>query len=500
MKGRTNISGGGMNIHADTENFTVASGSNVTAGNFVQYKNEKSDRKYDTNTGYGYAFYDSGNEAQKVLPCGNNKYVRRYKNNGETNVFWFNLVDVSDGFRILSSFSISSDNLPSFCLLDDGNIAICYMAKDNTFTVRIYNIETVFLLLNALDIENENIGEKGITHITQLGNSKIVANKMNECLVMDYSSGNIAGNSYINLGIEFVYGGRKYDNSQSGDNDWNIYAIGEDKVIIFPSFYYYGGLKYTYSIFLLEINNGTSNILQSMENYANGYYGSLNKAIWGNSFGINGNVLFSNGTVDIGGSSVSSENIEDAYETKIYYVENDYIMQSSNINLFEMARSAFEDLDSQGNAKYPNYSSSGTAQYVKENVFYVAVRPYILYVYRQEGETKNKIATLDSNSRTAIFRIEYDPISKMFTQSNIVTFEGELNDYKFGYGQFFESQDGSVYYLYETQSSSSHLKTGRWLMKLTYKNGNFTGSGAAIGVAKQSGKAGDVIEVYTPKV
>lgn len=504
MKGRTNISGDGMNINADVENFTVATGSNVTAGNFVQYKNEKSDRKYDTNTGYGEVFYNSGNEAPKVLPCGNNKYVRRYKNNGEANIFWFNLVDVSDGFRVLSSFSISSDNLPSFCLLDDGNIAICYMAQDNIFTIRIYSIETVFILLNTFNIENENIGEKGITHITQLGNSKVIVNKMNKIIVCNYNSATIEEQVHIDLGLKATLNGYNANPEIRGDNDWNLYSVDLNKFIIFPMFLYSSNSRdyVLYSCYLIQIEGERATVLNNVTLLENdkpnlrkkGF--CLNKALWGNAYGINGKILFSQGdTTNI--SEYEPGDIYNYFQTKIYYVQNDYIIQSSNLDLFEFVREEFGDLDT-NIIMGVNIDSSSTAQYVKENVFYVSILPQ----YRD----------LNKESRTAIYRVEYNAETGMFTKSNIVTFSGDGSRYRFGFGQFFESESGDVYYLYETQSSNSYKKNGRWLMKLTYKNGileigentgtveNYTGSGAAIGVAKQSGKAGDVIEVYTPKV
>lgn len=504
MKGRTNISGGGMNINADVENFTVASGSNVTAGNFVQYKNEKSDRKYDTNTGYGEVFYNSGNEAPKVLPCGNNKYVRRYKNNGEANVFWFNLVDVSDGFRILSSFSISSDNLPSFCLLDDGNIAICYMQQDNIFTIRIYSIETVFILLNTFNIENENIGEKGITHITQLGNSKIIVNQMNKIIVCNYDSETITERVYIDLGLKATLSGHDANPKIEGDNDWNLYSVDLDKFIIFPMFLYSSSsMDYVlYSCYLIQIEEGNSTVLnnitvlESRKSNLRKFGFCLNKALWGNAYAINGKILFSQGD-DTNISEYDPGNIHDYFKTRIYYVQNDYIMQTSNIDALDIAIEGFGDLDKNVISGI-NIDSSATAQYVKENIFYISVLP--------------QYKDLNKKSRTAIYRLEYNQNTGLFEQSNVVTFEGDSYKYRFGFGQFFESESGDVYYLYETQSSNSYEKTGRWLMKLTYKNGileigentgmveNYTGSGAAIGVAKQSGKAGDVIEVYTPKV
>ena len=90
MRGRTNVGGGGAaEIYADTEIFTVAEGSNVTAGNFVQYKLTSDDRKYDTGYSAGEYIYNSNNKFPKVIPIGNGRYIRRYKNNSENNYMHF---------------------------------------------------------------------------------------------------------------------------------------------------------------------------------------------------------------------------------------------------------------------------------------------------------------------------------------------------------------------------------------------------------------------------
>lgn len=503
MRGRTNITNGGMNINADVEEFAVADGSNIVAGNFVQFKTEKNDKKYDTNTGYFNEFYKSQNDAPKVLPCGNDKYIRRYRNNGETNQTWFNLVDVSDGFRVISTFSISSTNIPSFCLLDDGNIAICHMEEENSFTIYIYNIENTLELLNTYKLINENIGETGSTHITQLGNSKIIAIKMNDYFICDYSLGEISESSYGNLGLEFVKNTIEYQPKQLADNDWNVYATGEDSFLVFPMFYL-DSYRRAYSIFLFKYADKVI-LLDKIEDYIQGYiWQSLNAALWGNAFGINGKILFSSGGVDYDEKNErpDSYNAKRFYETRIFYVQNGFIMQSQNINLLELAKEAFLDLDIMLTDS-PSAYSSGTAQYVKNNVFYVSVLP--------EKTIKSTGEKCNINSRTAIYRVEYDENSGLFAQSNVETFEGDAAGYYFGYGQFFESESGDAYYLYETHYSGGFTKTGRWISKLTYEDGmlkigettklveNYTGNKLPIGIAKQSGKSGDVIEVYVPK-
>ena len=49
MKGRTNISGGQLTLNATTEEFQVADGQSITAGNFVQYEMKENMEKYDEN-------------------------------------------------------------------------------------------------------------------------------------------------------------------------------------------------------------------------------------------------------------------------------------------------------------------------------------------------------------------------------------------------------------------------------------------------------------------
>lgn len=498
MKGRTNISGGGMNINANVENFQVAEGSNVVAGNFVQYKMASDDRKYDTNVGYGSDYANSNNEAPKVLPCGNNRYVRRYKNNSEENITWFNLIDVSNGFKVLSTFSIASDNLPAFCLLSDGNIAVCYMTSTTTIEVRIYNIVDSFAQLNNYDFTTEIAGNSKLSHITQIGNSKIIVNNENHFFICNYSSGEITGNQYTQL-EELATARSIYD------NDWNTYAVGEDKFILFRTFYSYdrvdkGYLMNDYYCSLIKVLEDGS-ALETLDNIlldSSGSVGmSLNTFLWGNAFGINGKVLFSEGN---GGNG----SYKSAHETKIYYVQNDKILQTSTLNpLIELES---EGIFLPSNVVFSDARGSATAQYAKEDVIYISV---CAHIERSGGQGENDAC------KTAIYRMEYSTKMGEFTRSNIVTFEGEEDSgvytYKFGFGQFFESDSGDVYYLYETTSSSGYEKQGRWLMKLSYKDGiltmgnstgmveNYDGSGAAIGVAKQSGKPGDIIEVYTPK-
>ena len=50
MKGRTNISGGQLTLNATTEEFQVADGQSITAGNFVQYEMKENMEKYDENS------------------------------------------------------------------------------------------------------------------------------------------------------------------------------------------------------------------------------------------------------------------------------------------------------------------------------------------------------------------------------------------------------------------------------------------------------------------
>lgn len=511
MRGRTNVGGGGVaEIYADTELFTVAEGSNVTAGNFVQYKLSGDDRKYDTNTGYNSQFAESGNEAPKVLPLGNDRYIRRYKNNGEENVFWFNLIDLKEGFAVLSSISINGTNLPAFCPLNDGKIAICYMKKTNTITINIYDIESGFSLVSTYDLENENIGEIGVTHITQLGNGKIIVNKINDCFIFDYSYGSISLNIYKNLGFSYL----SYVPKTDGDNDWNLHSTGENQFILFTKFLSRPGNSVLYKCYLIEYEEEKMEVLDEntvMEGSAGSSASdivkfALNGALWGNAFCINGKILFSEGC-DEGFGKITGTNYygkaEKFFNTRVYFSNGKTIMRTSDTNLLDMSESAFSDLEKPSQDYLSSGYSSGTAQFVKENVFYVAVEPSF-------GASYNK------KRRTAIFRVEYNPANGMFEKGNVVTFESEdipsSFGGKFGYGQFFESESGDVYYLYETSNNVNDKKAGRWLMKLSYKDGtlsigestgmveNYNASGAAIGVAKQSGREGQMVEVYVPKV
>lgn len=515
MRGRTNVGGGGTaEIYADTELFTVAEGSNVTAGNFVQYKLERNERKYDTNIGCSYSFYKSQNEAPKVLPCGNGKYIRRYKNNNETNVYWFNIIDTNEGFNVLSSISIKNDYIPSFCLLNDGNIAICYMEKNNSFVVRIYEIENYFNQLGVYEFSNEMVGDIGWTHITQLKNTKIVLTNKNNYCICNYISGVVEEDFYGNFEISYEIGRYSLVPSCVGDNDWNLYTIENDKFLLFPFLDYYDSINETYNVIyfvnLYKVENKNLELISSVEysKYSgNIRYGSkedyqVNRCIWGNAFETNGKVLFSDG-------KKNDNSYIDCYETMIFYTLFDNIMQSKKINIFEIVKNEFPGFYNEIFNKELSSLSSGTVQFVSDNIFYVAVLPQNIY-----RVSNDEFLYLNPNNKTAIVRMEYEPNSGEFKKSNIVTFEIEDKDarYFLGYGQFFANESGDVYYLYETGFDLTNEKSGRWIMKLSYKNGilsigestglveNYNASGAAIGVAKQSGSAGQQVEVYVPKV
>lgn len=364
------------------------------------------------------------------------------------------------------------------------------MVEENKFTIEIYNIESTFFLVNTYEFSNENIGEEEQIHATQLENGDIIFAKYGNCIICNYHNGEITKNEYLNLEINKKLNIRDDEKEViDGDNDWNMYSVGENSFLIFPKF------SNTSYLCLISIIESAAYMIDSMVVAYQSKF--LNLALWGNAFGISGKVLFSDGKKS-GYVDASNRNAKEYFYTKIYYKKNDRIMQTQSIDLLETARDSFLDLDS-NLFKSCDTSSSGTAQYVKEDVFYVALTPQYNY-------------SLNKKSRTAIYRAEYNQSSGMFNTSNIVTFDGDSSLYKFGYGQFFESNSGDVYYLYETNAEGDLSKSGRWIMKMTYKNGileigentgmveNYTGSGAAIGVAKQSGKAGDVIEVYTPKV
>lgn len=486
MKGRTNISGGQLTLNATTEEFQVADGQSITAGNFVQYEMKENMEKYDENSSYHNYFYSS-DDVGKVVFCGNDRYILRYANKNERYNFIFNLIDVRDGFHVLSVFSIKSSYgiTPAFCLLNDGNIAIAYGNKD--IVVEIYRIESEFELIRNYEISTSG-SDGSVRDIVQLGNSKIIISMYKDIVICDYENGTIENNREI-LNILGDISSLSVSNVRSG----NLFPDGENR------FFLYGvnGNNGVYSdtLFLFEEN---SNEVKKIDEIRMSGSGRPNSALWGNISSVNGKVLYS-----LGDSSNETSLAKDYYLTKIYYSNAEKISVTAGIDLLQNVRSSFSDLENYESlfTKTDKRYSSGTAQYVKENVFYAAVLP--LY------------SGINKYSRTAIFRVEYDEKLKRFRTSNVVTFEtGQAGyyGYRSGYGFFFESSSGDAYYLYETASSEpyDYDKTGRYLLKMTYKSGvleigentgyieNYTGK-TAIGVAKQSGTAGQRIEVYIPK-
>lgn len=485
MRGRTNVSGGGegINLGAEVQEFTVADGNNITAGNFVQYHVENRNQKYESNGFFEERFYNSGNGYSKVIPMGNDKYILWYSNSdSQSTPFYLSIVDVSNGFNILSTISIVNYPFQDCCLLGDGNIAVAYMAESNKITIRIYKFQNTLSLLNTYTTTEESRTGMGYVHLTQIGDSSIIVSCANHFFICKYANGVINSSKYVKLEI---LNAKHYKIS-----DWSMYMVGSNKIIVFSMSGSGNGIGNNFSsVYLLGISENNISIISrlSLGNAC------TNGALWGNAFGINKKVLFSDGFLDSSPSDANAS-AEECYKTKIYYLNDESVAFTMNYDLLQEARDAFSDLNSQLIIRPSVYDSSGTAQYVKENVFYAAVLP--------------KYGSFNPQNRAAIFRVTYNPTTGSFERSNIVTIEGEESGDCAGYGKFFESEEGNVYYLYETSLSGSG-KTGRWLLRMTYKNGilekgantqyveNYSGN-AAIGVAKESGKPGQTIEVYVP--
>lgn len=499
MRGRTNVLGGAdgeLILGAEIQNFTVAQGNNIVAGNFVQYEIKESDTRYDGSYGYGRYFFKSNGNRNFVLPCGNNRYIVQYVDATNLNIWFFVLVDVGNGFNTLSTISIYNAYTPHFCNLNDGNMALIYMESENSFTINIYDIQQSFQLISTYHLFDENIGSIGTAGIGQIEDTRIIVMKGWAIFACNYLSGNISGH----ILLEISQAEKPFDYyAQNSYFDWVPYPVGENKFICFTAF----SDSNRHSM-LFEVEGTSLNVIEDNSSLFP-QYSYIGNNVWGLGF-LDGKMLYTK-TGKPAESPTVGTNVIDYWKAYVLYVNNNKIMQSSEIDIYQIVANVFENLPIYDFYPVDTYSS-GTIQFARVNVIYAAVMPYWYQVYGSYTTIGNP------HCRTAIIRIEYNPNTGVFSNSNIITFEsedsfGERNARRFGFGKFFENENGDAYYLYETYESGTG-KTGRWLMSLNYKNGilemgerteyveNYNGK-TAIGVAKQSGKSGDKIEVYVPK-
>lgn len=173
------------------------------------------------------------------------------------------------------------------------------------------------------------------------------------------------------------------------------------------------------------------------------------------------------------------------------------IFKSAKIKPTDYFKELFQGLAIYSSWNAIGYSSSIGVNIVKENVFYITFTPQ--YVYST------------SNYRIAVVRCEIRNELLVFSNSIFIDFyKGDFTSYFYGCGYVFENDNGDVKFGFIASQSSNDSYYGSYYVDLSYKNGilsvgkktsyvrRFGGDGNPIGVAKQSGTAGQTIEVYIP--
>lgn len=195
-------------------------------------------------------------------------------------------------------------------------------------------------------------------------------------------------------------------------------------------------------------------------------------------------------------------------KVNFYTFESITEYSTTTIDIFSLLKEAYsnEPIYGQMNPLDPPMSISLVR--ARNNVYYAIMYPYV--------EDAHDVLT----KNTSIVRLEYDENTATVSVSNTVKFE--VSDivkrttstftsflYYTGEAIFAEDSNGNVLCVFNTSSDSSRPSSGQYMLKLKYSNGTlsvgedteyvqrYTGENP-IGVAKNSGTAGDTIGVYIP--
>lgn len=121
MRGRTNITGGGMNLNAETKEFTVASGKNVVAGDFVSYYTTVSEKVFSSSE---FSTFDHAQIGDGMCLCINEKAL-------------YLLKQTENGIEVVSAYNDYS--VFDFCVLSDGSVAVSVLGTPYIVRLRISN-------------------------------------------------------------------------------------------------------------------------------------------------------------------------------------------------------------------------------------------------------------------------------------------------------------------------------------------------------------------------
>lgn len=470
MRGRTNISGGGngLAINGSIEQFQVAEGNTIVAGDFVEYEKLEQEEYFDSNH-YGKVYPGFKNV---VIPYKENIYV--FLSAMENSVVHLaKLVRFEKGsLEIIYNFpDIYGEG--NFYIMESGE----FVVKSISGYIYIYRYENdVVTLISSIAVSNSNDSGTGICSLKNL----ILDISYNYCYIYRY------GESEINY---FGYKSFQSGGTSASSVHVRCFPVSDNIVMVFSFI-----SSYVYLTTLEIIDDGED------ITYTQNRSTLFNNASTGSPAGyyVQGNIQCVDKKVLVTRGGFNDEiSFSDTY---IYSWEDEFYKNNFQFNPFTIIKyEGFYD-DFQYLVPYSNL----TVQFVKNNVIMVACMP-VSYSSKSYTYTRDKLV---------IFRIELDWENYLMKYSNMVQYDPteeieSTANFGFGWGNFFEDNEGNIIYIY--QRGNVEDNTGRYLLNLNYNNGILSlgeqtnlvkpySGGSAMGIAKDSGTAGDTIDVYVPSI
>ena len=420
MTGRTNITGGGMNLNAEVQEFTVANGKNVVSGDFVSWRTVKKESVLT------YSDIEQG----KTEQVGENLVVTQ---SGEA---LYLLEMVNGNLRIVSSYS--EKPVGGFCIMQDGGIAVA--VKSSPYLVRLV-----------------------------VGNAN---------LEVSSEAQNVSVTIPTPFGVE--------------EKDGKLYVLGRYsafEVRLYPFTYSAGGMTLESSTYIeINLGNNISGLDWTGAFSASGNIFIISNYVQGNRFVYK--IAFNSGNTTVKTEQVSEKGLKTLFPVSFF---DKYVIFSSSYNLYiyNAETEEMKEIDMHGFG-FPATDSYTAAN---RNSAFAKHGDNELAIFFNGGGSSYLSAVVFRVANSGNLEMASNIFKLKFESASVTT---ATNMYLFFVGN---SVNPTCYASNATRCiSSTYDSASEQLTDYVEPNyvEPYTG-GLAIGVAKQSGKSGQTIEVYVAK-
>lgn len=452
MQGRTNVgSGGGMVLNADIEQFTVAEDNTIIAGDFVEIYDKNIEGMYATDTMY------MGLIKNRFYPLGNNVFLRNIMVGGEKNLA---IIKYNEDGNIVVLDTLA--DVGNFEITDNGLLLTTYGLYDissNTFDV----------------LDTTGITTNNTNTITKIAEPNIYA------IIMFYSD---------------KYTIWTYDVSERTLNSKGVLSSITPTGTSLVSGVTLTQALYVDDYVLCGIFNGTSSnrsanrmkieiSMSARTVRQSSYYSAPNSSR--EDLTENKNCKYYKiGNHICAPASFSSNNYFNVFNFEVIFSENGELKRSETVDLLSDLFSAL------------GVSGTNTLDYAKTTASMLMVKKDVYY------------GILGTGNKYAIIRVSHNDDNNQIIKSNAIAYEVPY-DVTLGAGIMSEDSDGNAFLFYNA-TSSDVTKKGTYKVALNYDGEKlslgkaettvrcYTGKHYPLGVAKDNGVSGNVIDVYIPTV